>query len=187
MGITWKKFGIGLGVFLLLFTLGYGIWRAAGGSFKPKPEGNCVAGSAARNEVENAVSAKPDDFATQIKYAAFVYDCKDFSSAINGYSKAAQLAEKTGSTVSKDDRVKSHFGLGLSYFYNQDTKNAQAQFKLVTTEQPNNALAFFTYGSALQQDNPTQAIEMWQKAIQLDPGSNIAQQAQQSIDQLKKK
>ncbi|MEI7555025.1 tetratricopeptide repeat protein [Candidatus Chlorohelix sp.] len=181
----WKLFWIILFAGIVLFTLGYGVWRLMGGSFKPQPVGEC-ADAAKRAVILDPITANPTDFTAQLKYADFEYGCREFAGAITNYSKAVQVATQPNAAVTKTDRLKAQLGLGFSYFYNQNLKEAQAELKKYLDEEPDKTLALYVYGYALKADDPAKAIEQWQKVIKLVPaGDNLAVQSQKAIDEAK--
>jgi tetratricopeptide (TPR) repeat protein len=185
MSKGWKRFWIISGIIVAVILAVYGLWRLSGGSFKPKADSSCT--SATRTQLQDTAAVSPNDFATQIKYADFVYDCREYSVAAQYYNRAVVAARQAGSSATSADRQKAQFGLALSYLYNQNLKEAQEQFKILTDEQPNNAVAFYMYGVSLQNDNKDKAIEMWQKAIAINPGSETAKTAQKAIEEARKK
>ncbi len=184
MSKGWKRFWIGAAIVVAIVLIPYGLWRLSGGSFKPKPEAPCT-NADIRNQFVAAVRVNPNDFKANYNYADYVYGCKEFATAIQAYGQAAQIAAQPVSNVSPDDLFKARFGVGLAYLYNQNYSEAQTQLKTLSDENPNNALVFYTYGTALRPTDPTKASAAFQQAIKIDPNSNIAQQAQRSLDELK--
>ena len=184
MSKGWKRFWIVAAIVVAIVLIPYGLWRLAGGSFKPKPEAACT-NADTRNQFVAAVRANPNDFKASYNYADYVYGCKEFDTAIQAYGQATRIADQLGSNVSPDDRFKARFGVGLAYLYNQNYPEAQSQLKTLSDENPNNPLVLYTYGTALRPSDPTKAIAAFQQAIKIDPNSSIAQQAQRALDELK--
>lgn len=180
------KIFLGVLLFALVFTLGYGVWRLSGGSFKPK---TTCPDSAAEVRLRDKAAASSSDFAAQLEYANYEYSqCKNFDLARDNFQKAVTLAEQPGSPVQAADKTKAYLGLGLAYFYKGDSApQAQAQFKKAIALEPQNSLGLYMLASTLRQSDPAQALNLFKQVAELDPAGALGQDAQKSVAELAKK
>jgi tetratricopeptide (TPR) repeat protein len=185
MSKGWKRFWIISFSIVFGICLVYGVWRLAGGRFTPAPDPACATDAQKRISLGGLARINSTDLTANLNFADYLYDCKDYSFAAESYQKAVQLTNVKSSVVSDADRFKAQFGLALSYFYGGKIKESQPELEAASKLQPNNQVVLYTWGVSLKEDNPARAKELWQKAIQLNPTSTIAQEAQKALNETK--
>ncbi len=179
-----SKIFLGVLIFMIVFTMGYGLWRLSGGSFKPK---STCPDTAAEARLKSAASASPDNLTAQLDYGNYLYgQCKNFSGAVDTLQKATTLADKPA--VATAQKASAHLSLGLAYFYNNNNqlREAQSEFQKVLSLEPENKLGLYMLASTLRKDDPKQAVELFRKVAILDPNGSLGKDAQKSVEELAK-
>jgi len=172
------KIFLGVIAFMVVFTLGYGTWRLSGGSFKPKT--SCP-DATVETRLRDQATANATNYALQMEYGNYLYSqCKKFSPASETFQKAVSLA------VQPTEKVQAHLNLGLTYFYQQQLKEAQSEFRTVSSLEPQNTLGLYMLASTLRQEDPKQAAVLFQKVVELSPDSAVGKEAQKSAAELAK-
>ena len=102
----------------------------AGGAMPPQglPEGHPPIDTAAVvKQLETLAAQNPKDVATRLKLADFLYDQKQYSSAIEWYQRVLELDPKD---------VNARTDLGTAYFYTGRPKDALREYDKVLADDP---------------------------------------------------
>jgi tetratricopeptide (TPR) repeat protein len=78
-------------------------------------------------QLETLAAQNPKDVATRLKLADFLYDQKQYSSAIESYQRVLELDPKD---------VNARTDLGTAYFYTGRPKDALREYDKVLTDDP---------------------------------------------------
>jgi tetratricopeptide (TPR) repeat protein len=179
------KIVLGFLAFIVLFTIGYGLWRLSGGTFKPKTTCPDVA---TETRLRDSASANAANFTAQLEYADYMYaKCKKYDTARDAYQKAVTTANLPGSNIAVNDKAKAYVGSGLSYYYGaNDLKAAQSDFKLALAVQPDNLTALYMLGTTYRNEDKVQAVNYFKRVVELAPDSDLGKSAKNQITELSK-
>jgi tetratricopeptide (TPR) repeat protein len=125
------------------------------------------------------IAAKdPSNATPRTQLANLYFDAERYPEAIEWYSKALEL-DPTNPDVSTD--------LGVSYYYQNDPDKALAQFKRSLEIDPRHTKTMLNEGIVLAfgKQDLDGAAKVWQRVVDLTPGTPEGQAAKRALDSLK--
>ena len=130
------------------------------------------------NDLKSPLDANPDGFKENLDMGNFLFDNKRFEEALNHYNKALKI-EPQNCDVMVD--------VGVCYFNMNNIDEAKRYFTnalKINSEHPN---ALYNLGVVASQTGDMKLmLESWEKLVEVEPESELAQTAKQMIDQVKK-
>ncbi len=127
------------------------------------------------NDMEQALKTNPNDHETLLRLAHLLNDSGYYERAIVKYKEYLKTH-----TNEPDVLV----DLGVCYFSLQDYPNAEKYMKEALTLAPQHQIAHFNLGIVtVNQNKNSEAISYWNKAIEINPASEIATKAKDLINQ----
>jgi cytochrome c-type biogenesis protein CcmH/NrfG len=125
------------------------------------------------NELENKVKANPTDKVSTLQLANLLQDSGFFDRAITYYKKYLEMEPSNA-----DARV----DLGTCYYNLNDYPNATKEMEIALRHQPKHQVAHLNLGVVnLTAGNLEAAKEWFQKAVDIDPNSEIGKRAQELL------
>ncbi|MCF8414131.1 MAG: tetratricopeptide repeat protein [Melioribacteraceae bacterium] len=129
------------------------------------------------SDLEQRVAANPSDHTSILELAHLLNDSGLYEKAIQRYKE--YLATHPDNTDVLVD-------MGVCYFSLADYKNATTAMQKAISINPKHQIGHFNLGIvSFAQNKTAEAINWWEKAIALNPGTDIAAKAKELIDQNK--
>jgi cytochrome c-type biogenesis protein CcmH/NrfG len=125
--------------------------------------------------MKTTAQQNPNDAVTRVQLGNMYFDAERYSEAAQWYDQALRINPKDVN-VSTD--------LGISYYYMNDADRALAQFEHSLQIDPKHAKTMLNIGivRAFGKSDLKGAAEVWQRVIDLAPGSEEARAARQALD-----
>jgi cytochrome c-type biogenesis protein CcmH/NrfG len=126
--------------------------------------------------LQSCVASNPNNLQCTLDLGAFYYQAGQYPEAQVTYEKANQLSPHNYEILLK---------LAGSYIFQQKFPQATASLQEASLLKPDSPEIHLLLGLALSKLDPprmTDAINEWRRVISLQPGSSLAQQAQQYIN-----
>ena len=125
--------------------------------------------------MKTTAQQNPNDAVTRVQLGNMYFDAERYSEAAQWYDQALRINPKDVN-VSTD--------LGISYYYMNDADRALAQFEHSLQIDPKHAKTMLNIGivRAFGKSDLKGATEVWQRVIDLAPGSDEARAARQALD-----
>ena len=147
--------------------------QTGGGTPAPPPLDEAKAAS-----MKTLAAQNPNDADTRVQLGNMYFDAGRYQDAAQWYEQALKLRPKDAN-VSTD--------LGISYYYMNDPDRALTQFDQSLKMDPKHAKTLLDIGivRAFGKQDMKGAAEVWQKVLEVAPGSEEAQAARQALDGLR--
>lgn len=128
--------------------------------------------------LQEQVKQNPQDFAALVELGNIHFDQRNFSDAINWYSKALEV---------EPDNVSLRTDLGTAYFYSERIDEAIAEFNKSLALNPTHPQALFNMGVALLhgKNDAKGALEYWGKLVETNPNDPKIALVKEQIQALK--
>lgn len=142
--------------------------------------------------VQQVLKTNPKDHHSLVETGNLYFDwamalrkTKDYKSTSAKFRKAISYYERALELKPKDGDVRTD--LAIAYFYSGDTDRAIIEVRKVIADNPTHAVAYYNLGVFYQsKGEKAEAIQAWEKYIELAPDGEQAEFVKKELEELKK-